>query len=226
MNDETPDVQNQNLVDDQAVADMSSDMPTPQPSTTFMPQENQEEAPDPVVPTVEPTDNVPPPAVGADITQPQNPEEDPSLAQDIQSPPPVSPPDEEPEEESEPEEPETPEPAEEKEEEPEATPVVPAPPAVESEDENDDEDEEAESEEPADSDLESAKKEALSELSPLVDHLDIPDDEKFDTYMEILKASDDKAMVKPALEAAKSISDEDKKAQALLDIVKEIKSLE
>ena len=73
--------------------------------------------------------------------------------------------------------------------------------------------------------LMSVKQQALEQLSPLVDHLDLPPEQKFDTYMEILRASDDKALVQPAFEEAQKIEDEDKKAQALLDVVNEVNYL-
>ncbi len=74
----------------------------------------------------------------------------------------------------------------------------------------------------ADSDLEAIKKEAIQDLRPLVDKLNLPEDEKFDTYLLLLRSTDDSSLIKPAYEAAKIITDETKKAQALLDIVKEI----
>lgn len=72
------------------------------------------------------------------------------------------------------------------------------------------------------SDLESIKKEALGELRPLVDKLDVNPEEKFDTYLLLLRSTDDKALIAPAHDAAKSITDESRRAQALLDIIKEI----
>lgn len=77
----------------------------------------------------------------------------------------------------------------------------------------------------ADDDLMSVKQKALEQLSPLVDHLDLPADQKFDTYMEILRASDDKSLVQPAFDAAQKIESEDKRAQALLDVVNEVNYL-
>ena len=73
--------------------------------------------------------------------------------------------------------------------------------------------------------LMNVKQQALEQLSPLVTHLDLPPDQKFDTYMEILRASDDKSIVKPAFSVAQEIKDEDKRAQALLDIVNEVNYL-
>lgn len=70
--------------------------------------------------------------------------------------------------------------------------------------------------------LEAIKKEALEDLRPLVTTLDIPPDEKFDTMLLIIRSTDDQSLVQPAYEAAKTITDEKKRAEALLDIIKEI----
>jgi len=71
-------------------------------------------------------------------------------------------------------------------------------------------------------DLSTIKKEALSDLRPLVDKLDLPAEEKFDTYLLLIRSTDDKALIAPAYAAAQTISDEARKAQALLDVIKEI----
>lgn len=71
-------------------------------------------------------------------------------------------------------------------------------------------------------DLNEVKQEALSELRPLVDKLNIPAEEKFDTYLLLLRSTDDKTLIEPAHETAKLIEDESRRAQALLDIIKEI----
>jgi len=71
-------------------------------------------------------------------------------------------------------------------------------------------------------DLEAIKKDALSELRPLVDKLNVAPEEKFDTYLLLLRSTDDQALIGPAHEAAKTIADEARRAQALLDIIKEI----
>ncbi len=72
------------------------------------------------------------------------------------------------------------------------------------------------------SDLDGVKLEALNELRPLVDKLNVTPEEKFDTYLLLIRSTDDKALVAPAHEAAKAIVDETRRAQALLDIIKEI----
>ncbi len=73
-----------------------------------------------------------------------------------------------------------------------------------------------------DSGLEAIKHDALNELRPLVDKLNLSAEEKFDTYLLLLRSTDDTTLVSPAFQAARSITDESEKAQALLDIVKEI----
>ena len=70
--------------------------------------------------------------------------------------------------------------------------------------------------------LESIKQDALNELRPLVDKLDVAPEEKFDTYLLLLRSTDDGSLIAPAHEAAKNIPDEARRAQALLDIIKEI----
>lgn len=74
----------------------------------------------------------------------------------------------------------------------------------------------------ANSDLDAIKKDALSELRPLVDKLDVTPEEKFDTYLLLLRSTDDQSLISPAFAAARIIADEARRAQALLDIIKEI----
>lgn len=73
-----------------------------------------------------------------------------------------------------------------------------------------------------DGDLESIKKDALTELRPLVDKLNLSPQDKFDTLLLIIRSTDDKSLVGQAHAAAKTIEDESKKAEALLDVIKEI----
>lgn len=75
---------------------------------------------------------------------------------------------------------------------------------------------------PARSDLEDVKMEAINELRPLIDKLDLPPEEKFDTYLLLIRCTDDKELVPPAHEVAKLIADDSRRAMALLDIIKEI----
>lgn len=66
------------------------------------------------------------------------------------------------------------------------------------------------------------KQDALHELTPLVGHLEQTPEEKFRTTMMMIQASDDHSLIKTAYEAAKQITDEKARAQALLDVVNEI----
>ncbi len=74
----------------------------------------------------------------------------------------------------------------------------------------------------ADPALDTIKQTALNELRPLVDKLDVSPEEKFDTYLLLLRSTDDKTLIAPAHDAAIAIVDEARRAQALLDIIKEI----
>ena len=70
--------------------------------------------------------------------------------------------------------------------------------------------------------LDGVKKDALEQLRPLIEKLDLEPADKFDKYLMMLRASDDPALIKPAFDAAQGISGEKEKAQALLDIINEI----
>ncbi len=70
--------------------------------------------------------------------------------------------------------------------------------------------------------LEAIKKDALAQLRPLVDKLDLPAQEKFDTLLLIIRSTDDQSLLTAANEAAKVIEDDTKRAEALLDVIKEI----
>lgn len=70
--------------------------------------------------------------------------------------------------------------------------------------------------------LDDLKKTALEELRPLVGKLNLPPEEKFDTLLLIIRSTDDQSLLAPAHEAAQGIADENKRAQALLDVIKEI----
>lgn len=70
--------------------------------------------------------------------------------------------------------------------------------------------------------LDKLKASALEELRPLVGKLDLPAEEKFDTLLLIIRSTDDQSLLDEAHDAAKSITDDTKRAQALLDVIKEI----
>jgi len=71
-------------------------------------------------------------------------------------------------------------------------------------------------------DLATIKKDALLELRPLIDKLDLAPEEKFDIYLLLLRSTDDTTLIAPAHLIARDIADESRRAQALLDIIKEI----
>lgn len=71
-------------------------------------------------------------------------------------------------------------------------------------------------------DLLGIKQQALKELTPLVDHLNQTPEEKFRTTMMMIQAADDQSLIARAYEAAKEITDEKTRAQALLDVINEI----
>lgn len=73
-----------------------------------------------------------------------------------------------------------------------------------------------------DNDLEVIKKQALLELRPLVDKLNLEPEEKFNIYLLLLRSTDDKTIIDPAYKTAGQIPDDTKRAQALLDVIKEI----
>lgn len=70
--------------------------------------------------------------------------------------------------------------------------------------------------------LELIKRDALTELRPLVDKLNLAPEDKFDTLLLIIRSTDDKSLVPQAHEVAKLIEDEGRRAEALLDVIKEI----
>lgn len=70
--------------------------------------------------------------------------------------------------------------------------------------------------------LVSIKRQALQELSPLIDHLEQNAEEKFKTTMMMIQASDNQDLIPQAFKTAKEIPDEKRRAQALLDLVNEI----
>lgn len=75
---------------------------------------------------------------------------------------------------------------------------------------------------PSRDNLEGVKMEAINELRPLIDKLNLPPEEKFDTYLLLIRCTDDRELVPPAHEVAKLIEDDSRRAMALLDIIKEI----
>jgi hypothetical protein len=73
-----------------------------------------------------------------------------------------------------------------------------------------------------DESLDAIKLDAMKELRPLMDKVELPAEEKFDTYLMLIRSTDDSTLIGPAHTAAQNISDEKRKAEALLEIIKEI----
>lgn len=105
--------------------------------------------------------------------------------------------------------------------------VAPTPP-VQVDADNDEMDHETVSTSPAiattapSSDLDQLKSSALDDLKPLVGKLNQSPEEKFDTLLLIIRSTDDQSLLAEAHAAAKQITDDAKRAQALLDIIKEV----
>lgn len=70
--------------------------------------------------------------------------------------------------------------------------------------------------------LDDIKRQAITELRPLIDKLNLPPEDKFDTLLLLIRTTDDSSLIARAHEAAKAINDESRRAQALLDVIKEI----
>lgn len=71
-------------------------------------------------------------------------------------------------------------------------------------------------------DLDAIKMNALSDLKPILDKVSLPPEEGFKLRMTMLKNNFDASLVAPTYEAAKQITDDTARAQALLDVIKEI----
>lgn len=74
----------------------------------------------------------------------------------------------------------------------------------------------------ASGDLDGLKASALEELRPLVGKLKLPAKERFDTLLLIIRSTDDQSLLGQAHDAAKEIEDDTQRAEALLDVIKEI----
>ncbi len=99
---------------------------------------------------------------------------------------------------------------------------LPKPQIADDEADSDEMDHDAQAAAPVASDLDSLKSSALDDLKPLVGKLNLSPEEKFDTLLLIIRSTDDQTMLAEAHEAAKAITDDTKRAQALLDIIKEV----
>ena len=76
-----------------------------------------------------------------------------------------------------------------------------------------------------DPDLNKVKTMALSDLRPILESVDLPTEKKFKIYKDIIDLTEDKACIEPAYNAAKMISGDKEKAEALLYVVEAIDKL-
>lgn len=71
-------------------------------------------------------------------------------------------------------------------------------------------------------DLQEIKREAVTELRPLVDKLDLTPADKFDVLLLLVRTTNDSSLIAKAHETARQIPDESRRAQALLSIIQEV----
>ena len=76
-----------------------------------------------------------------------------------------------------------------------------------------------------DPDLDRVKINALNEIRPILETVDILPEKKFTIYKDIIELTDDKACIEPAHNAARQIADEKERAEALLYIIEIIDDL-
>ena len=76
-----------------------------------------------------------------------------------------------------------------------------------------------------DPDLDRVKINALNEIRPILETVDILHEKKFTIYKDIIELTDDKACIEPAYNAARQIADEKERAEALLYIIEIIDDL-
>ena len=76
-----------------------------------------------------------------------------------------------------------------------------------------------------DPDLDRVKINALNEIRPILETVDILPEQKFTIYKDIIELTDDKACIEPAYNAARQIADEKERAEALLYIIEIIDDL-
>ena len=72
------------------------------------------------------------------------------------------------------------------------------------------------------SNLDSIKSLAISELRPLIGKLNVSPEDKFDTILLLIRTTDDSSLIPMAYETARAIADDTRRAQALLDVIKEV----
>ena len=76
-----------------------------------------------------------------------------------------------------------------------------------------------------DGDLDSIRTSAIAELRPLLDKVEITPEEKFTLLVTLFNANHDQSLMDPAFAAAREITDDAHKAEALLEVIRDINSL-
>lgn len=75
--------------------------------------------------------------------------------------------------------------------------------------------------EPNGNSLDDLRQKALRDLRPIIDKVELNDEESFDVLLLLIRETDDESLLPRAYEAARQIQDEARRAQALLDVIKE-----
>ena len=70
-------------------------------------------------------------------------------------------------------------------------------------------------------DYDDLRKKALVDLRPVIDKIELEDGETFDVLLLLIRETDDETLLPRVYEAARKIRDESRRAQALLDVIKE-----
>ena len=74
--------------------------------------------------------------------------------------------------------------------------------------------------------MQSIKEAALKELFPIMNRIELKPEKRFELYCEMMEVMKDKAILKPAHEAAKEIKDEKARADALIYLIETIEKLD
>lgn len=69
--------------------------------------------------------------------------------------------------------------------------------------------------------LSDVQQRAIEDLRPLVDKIQLEDQEKYEVILLLIRSTNDQSLLDPLYKAAREIKDEARRAQALLDVIKE-----
>lgn len=112
---------------------------------------------------------------------------------------------------------------------PSKKPVEQVKPLVERRDDQRDRDNRPEMKRPlgqSNAEVQSIKEAALKELFPIMNRIELKPEKRFELYCEMMEVMKDKAILKPAHEAAKEIKDEKARADALIYLIETIEKLD